>query len=342
MQELQVGFLGAGWIAQQHAKAVHTVPGAKVAAICNRHVERARDLNDKHLAGAARCYSDFAAMLDSEKLDVLYVCLPPGAHNGEVEAAANRGIHLALEKPIALTMEGAGSMAAAIKKAGVKCQIGFNMRHYAPVRELKRMLDDGSAGRPLMMHGRFFLNGTFPGWWRDPAMGGGQLIEQAIHLYDMARHLLGEPRTVTAFVDNLAHRRFPDYRVDDVSAAMIRFRNGAIADICACNFAEPAAGFCDFTVMCEKVMVVFRSGEDATFIDHGGKMPHELKPDEIPVPHREIKSTVNKYELQAKDFVAAIRENEPLRSTIDDGVESLRLVLAAAKSASLEGAPQSL
>ena len=61
------------------------------------------------------------------------------------------------------------------------------------------MLVDGSAGRPVMMQGRFFTNALFPAWWRNPNIGGGQMIEQAIHIYDLARYFLGEAQIITAF-----------------------------------------------------------------------------------------------------------------------------------------------
>lgn len=281
-------------------------------------------------------------MLEEQKLDALYVCLPPGAHCGQAEAAAARGIHLMLEKPIALTMQRAESIRAAVKKAGVLCEIGHHWRHTAPVRRLKGMLEDGSAGRPLMMQGRFFVNALFPAWWRDPAMGGGQLIEQAIHVYDLARHFLGEAQTISAFVDGLNHQRFPDYRVDDVSASVIRFRNGAIASICGANCAEPCNGSVTSTVLCQNVMVEFRSPDEATFIYHGGKVSEEIAKGEGKVTREEVKNQGNNYELLGANFISDIRGQEQLRSSVDDGVEDLRLVLAAAESSRADGTPQRL
>ena len=175
MQTIRVGFLGTGWIASTYAKALVQLPQVKVTALCNHHIEKAKAFNTSHLGGEAACYDKFDQMLAGESLDALYICIPPGAHSGEAELAAARGIHLMLEKPIALTLARAESIAAAVKKAGVKCQIGHHMRHTAPVRKLKQMLTDGSAGRPVLLQGWFFVNGLFPKWWRDPKLGGGQL-----------------------------------------------------------------------------------------------------------------------------------------------------------------------
>jgi predicted dehydrogenase len=193
-----------------------------------------------------------------------------------------------------------------------------------------------------MMQGRFFVNALFPAWWRDPNMGGGQLIEQAIHVYDLARYFLGEAQTVTAFADNLHHRRFADYRVDDVSASTIRFANGSLASLCAANCAEPCAASNRMTVLCEKVMVEFATPEEATFIYHGGKVSEEISNGAGKVTREQVITDGNGYEELTRNFIAGLRENEPLRSSIDDGVESLRLVLAAAQSARLGGLPQAL
>jgi len=340
MKMLRVGFLGTGWIAGTYAKSLAKLPGVQITALCNRQIQKAEAFSNTYAGGTAQCYGNFDQMLAKEKLDALFVCLFPGAHDGQVEKAAAKGIHLLLEKPIALTQDRADSMKVAIKKAGVQCTIGFQMRHTAPSRKLKQMLIDGSAGRPLMMQGRFFVNGLFPKWWRDPNLGGGQLIEQSIHVYDMARYFLGEAKTVVGFKDMLFHHRFEDYKVDDVSAATIRFQNNAVASLCASNCADPTAGSVLATVLCEKVAVEFRSPDDATFVYHDGQVGDEIK-DRANVKREDVKTdTHSSFDELTRNFLAAIRGEEPTRSTIDDGVESLRLVLAVGRSSDEGGAPQ--
>ena len=342
METLNIGFLGTGWIASVYAAALRNLHGVRIAALCNHHVEKAQAFNTKHVGGTAACYADFEQMLAAESLQALFVCIPPGMHNGEAEAAAARGIHLMLEKPIALTQQRADSIAAAVNNAGVVCQIGHHMRHTAPSLKLKRMIEDGSAGRPLMMQGRFFVSSLFPAWWRDPQRGGGQLIEQSIHMYDLARYFLGDVQTVVGFVDSLAHGRFADYRVDDVSAATVRFRNGAVASLCASNCADPSSGSITATVLCERVMVEFRSPDDATFGYHDGKASEELLAAN-PLLREAVKTgDVSAYHELTRNFVAAIRGAESARSSIADGVEGLRTVLSVAQSSQHGGAPQQL
>ena len=135
---VRIGFLGTGGIAQAHAKSLLKLPDVKITALCNRHLEKAQTFNAKNAGGQAACYDDFSLMLQQETLDVLYICMPPGALNGQAEAAAAQGIHLLLEKPIALTAERGQSIAAAVKKTGVVCQIGHHWRHTAPRKSSSR------------------------------------------------------------------------------------------------------------------------------------------------------------------------------------------------------------
>ncbi len=338
MKTLRIGFIGTGWVADVHACSLAKLPGIEIAALYNHHLAKARAFNEKHAGGKAAVFDDWEAMLAAQPLDAIYVGLPPGAHNGQTEAAAERGIHLMLEKPIALTVERAESIAQAVRKAGVKCQIGHHMRHTAPVRKLKEMITDGTAGRPLLMQGRFVVNGLFPLWWRSRTMGGGQLVEQAIHTYDLARHFLGEADVVTAFADQLFHDRFPEYEVDDVSASTIRFENGSLASLCAANCYEPHNGATNLTVLCENVCVEFKDPDEAVFAFHGGKKSEEIRKEDV--KHETVKSTASAYDELSANFIGALRDGTPLRSGIDDGVNSLRLVLAAARSAQSGGAPQ--
>ena len=341
MKELRIGVLGTGGIADQHARSLMKLPGVRFVGLCNRNIEKARQFNQK-FGGTAQCFDDFDRMLKSVEMDALYVCLPPGSHSGQTEAAAARGIHLFLEKPIALTLERGESIAKAAKKAGVKCQIGHHLRHADPVRKLKAMIEDGSAGKPLFMQGRWFCNALHPQWWQDPNVGGGQLVEQAIHVYDLARHFLGDAEVVSGFTANLAHGRFPQYQVDDTSASTIRFRNGAIASLCASNCAEPCTWAATCSILCEKVMVEMKAPERATFIYHGGKVSEEVWKEKLEIRREEVVNQTNCYDEINRNFVAAIRDGEPLRSGIEDGIDGLRLVLAAAASARSDGAAKRL
>jgi predicted dehydrogenase len=198
MANIRVGILGAGFMGKTHAQRLTKSGQASVEAICSQPLETAQRLSDEVTGGKARVFEDLMKMLEQVKLDALYVCLPPFAHDGQVEAAAGKGIHLFLEKPLALTVERAQSMVSAIERAGVVSMMGYHMRFAPPVRKLKAMIERGSAGRPALMQAAYLCNALHGAWWRDVKRCGGQALEQVIHLYDMALHLLGAAKTVSA------------------------------------------------------------------------------------------------------------------------------------------------
>ena len=148
MKTLNIGFLGTGWIAGTYAKALAKLPDVKITALCNRNVEKAQKVSADHTGGTAKAYGDFDQMLAAENLDALFVCLIPGSHTGQAEAAAAKGIHLMLEKPIALTQQRADSIAAAVRKAGAITEDGFLLRAAWRRSSGMRRLSETSCGDP--------------------------------------------------------------------------------------------------------------------------------------------------------------------------------------------------
>ena len=112
--------IGCGGIANRHATILQKLERTELAAFCDIAEERARDFAAKYAEGKPPVFSDYHVMLERVPLDVVYICLPPFAHSDEVEAAAAKGVHVFIEKPIALTMELANRMVAATDRAGVK------------------------------------------------------------------------------------------------------------------------------------------------------------------------------------------------------------------------------
>ena len=83
--EIRAGILGAGGMGRSHGEVLHETEGVSVVAVCDNCHENAQILSDDL---GAKCYNSFNRMLEKEKLDILYICLPPFAHNGQFEAAA--------------------------------------------------------------------------------------------------------------------------------------------------------------------------------------------------------------------------------------------------------------
>jgi len=225
---VRVGLLGTGSISRRHFGALRRLrEEAEVVAVCDVIDERVR-------AAAAPVgavpYLSFHEMLTREKLDALYVCLPPDAHVDQELAAAAAGIHLFVEKPLPLDLAKAEAIARAVAAAGIVTAVGYHWRHFSHVQHLRAALGSERTGM-LLGH---FLSGLPDGaWWRIRARSGGQVVEQAIHLFDTARYLLGEVERVSAAYALRGNADAPGYDQDDVYTVGLRFRSGAIGTISA-------------------------------------------------------------------------------------------------------------
>jgi len=338
---VRVAFLGAGGIATTHARAALAC-GATVVAACGRTTDSAGRFVAKAAPGAG-AYDDLDRMLDAHAPDALYVCLPPDAHAGQAERAAARGVALFLEKPLALTVERAASIAAAVGRAGVVSHVGYQMRFAGPVWRLKQMLADGSAGRPVLFQAAYLCNALHAPWWRDAARSGGQAFEQAIHLYDLATHLFGPPTSVTAWADNLTHGDVEGYTSEDASASVVRFAGGGAASIAATNCATPTQWRTPFRVVCRNVTAEFESATEATFTHTAGRpSEHYWRTKTTPTSERVTGGGEDVYVAQTRAFLDAVRGDADARATLapaSEGLLGVRLVSAVLASARAGGTP---
>jgi predicted dehydrogenase len=324
---LSIALLGTGYMASVHARHLRAQPGVRISAVCDTDPARSAAFVRDHAPGAA-VFTDCATMLDEARPNALYLAIPPHAHDGQAELAAARGVHLFLEKPIARTLERGRSIAAAAERHGIITQVGYHLRHGLAVRHLAAAIADGSAGRPTLLQAAYRCNNLHAPWWRDRNRGGGQVIEQAIHLYDLACHLFGAPAAAWGQLDNLGHRAVADYTVEDTSVGMVRFANGALAAITASNNAVPGRWDTAWSVVCTRLSATFSDANHAVFEWHDGDT----------VRREEISGEGDPYAAETVEFLAALRGEGRASAPVAHGLRSLGLVTAITTSAALGGA----
>lgn len=328
MTPLRVGILGCGSFAHQHAQRLAALPEqAELVAFCDRNDWKARAYADQYTAGRAPVFTDYMQMLDRAALDLLAIVLPPYGHTDEVEQAAARGVHLLIEKPIALTSEQGWRMVEAAEQAGIKTQVGFMYRFGAAVEQLKALIESGAAGRPGLMTARYFCNALHADWWRVREKSGGQLVEQAIHLVDLLRYLLGDAASVYSRQENLFHQEMADYTAEDTSVTVVSFRSGALGVVCATNGAIPGKWISDYRVVAQKLTADFTSANQATFT-------FTAEPERAPLV---IVSEKDFRLALVQDLLTAIRTGGETRIPLREGAKTLDLVLAAVRSNAQRG-----
>lgn len=271
---LRVGITGCGLIGGTHARAIMESELATVAGLYDTDRSRAealsRTIGTNQKASEAPLVADSFASLLQVGLDAVFICLPPFAHDGEVATASQAGVHVFMEKPIALTSDLARKTSEAAEAAGIVNQVGYMMRFSEAVGMLDKLIEDGTAGQPMMFQADYSCNSLHSPWWRDRSKSGGQLFEQAIHLYDLALHFLGKPAGVSCVTNNLGHDQDPLYTIEDTSSAIVRFESGSLASVSASNCGIPGRWDHRFKLICKNAVAVVENGTHMSITRHDG------------------------------------------------------------------------
>ena len=271
---LRTAILGCGKIAGKHAKVLASLEEVSLVGYCDQDIEKA--ISFKESFGPGEVFTDHELMFNALDLDLVFICLPPYAHTNEVELACKHGVNFLIEKPIALSMELANQMAEHVHASGVKSQVGFMYRHGEAVKWLKESMNKTSNPGMGFMSARYFCNSLHRAWWRDKTKSGGQLVEQIIHIIDMARYFMGEPRQVYSVQRNLFHTKVEDYTVEDTSATTICFDSGGVALIAATNGAIPNRWDYDWRVVLPTITADFTDANNAVIHDTSHSWPNTI------------------------------------------------------------------
>jgi predicted dehydrogenase len=159
-------------------------------------------------------------------------------------------------------------------------------------------------------------------WWRERAKSGGQMVEQLIHIVDLARHQLGEPQSVYARTANFFHREVAGYDSDDVSAIVLGYHDGRVGVLNATNGAVPGQWNKLWEIVAERMTGRF-TGWNTAKLTHTAGTPRV----------EEIDDQADAFVAQLADVAAAIRDGRSPSVPLSDGASTLRIVLAARQSA---------
>lgn len=263
--KIKAGILGMGNMGRGHGSNLLKMDDVQLVALCSSPMDDAIKFNEEKGISCA-VYENAYTMLEEAELDVLYICLPPFAHNGQLEAAAKKGIHIFIEKPIAMNIERAQSMVEAAKENKIHTQVGYQMRFGGAVARFKELVEQNIAGKPTLYTASYECNSLHSPWWKDVTKCGGQVFEQVIHLYDMGLFLMGNAAAVNGYVANQCHCDIEGYTVEDTSVANIRFENGSLGSITGSNCAVKNQWNGRFRVVCENMVADFKDQNHAEFI----------------------------------------------------------------------------
>lgn len=254
---LRIGIVGCGKIAGNHARALQQVPGVEVVGCCDPDLGRAQAFAASHgIEAAVRTLDELIAL----GLDACTVCTPHPVHEQVVVAAAEAGIHVLCEKPIAVDVAAADRMIAAADRAGITFGVLFQRRFWPAAQRIRAAIDDGRLGTPVLGEASVLLHrpsgyysaDAWRGRWDTD--GGGVLMTQAVHQIDMLQWFMGEAVQVSGFIRTHTHGEHIE--TEDAASAVVSFASGGTATITATTGANHNLG--------NRVTVIGRTGAIAS------------------------------------------------------------------------------
>ena len=228
-EKLNVGVIGAGRIGRLHAEHLaYRVPGVKLVAISDIIVSAAEQVA-AHLQIPA-AYQDHRRIMDDPSIQAVVVCSSTDTHSQMIEEAAAAGKHIFCEKPIDYDLSRIDHALAAVNKAGVKLQIGFNRRFDPNFRRVHDVVAAGQIGRPHVL--RITSRDPQPPPIAYVKVSGGIFLDMTIHDFDMARFLMGEEvDEVYAAGGVLVDPAIGEAGDVDTALITLRFKSGALGAI---------------------------------------------------------------------------------------------------------------
>ncbi|HEC91652.1 MAG TPA: inositol 2-dehydrogenase [Candidatus Atribacteria bacterium] len=189
MQKVNVGVIGVGRIGRLHTRNLkYQVSGARVLAVVDIFEESAQQVASQLEIPIAE--KDYRALLENKDIDAVVICSSTDTHSQIISEAAQAGKHIFCEKPIALDIDEIDQAITAVKKAGVKLQVGFNRRFDPSFRKAKELLEKGTIGTPHLV--RVTSRDPKPPPISYVKVSGGIFLDMMIHDFDMARYLLNQ------------------------------------------------------------------------------------------------------------------------------------------------------
>lgn len=227
--KVKVGLIGAGRIGRVHAENLaYCIPSAELVAVADVIEDAAKKLAADLQIPAT--YRDAAPVLANKNIDAVILCSSTDTHAQLIEDAAAAKKHIFCEKPIALDLAKIDHALAAVSKAGVKLQVGFNRRFDPSFKRIRELVATGALGQPHIL--RITSRDPAPPPIAYVKVSGGIFLDMTIHDFDMARYLMGsEVEEVFAAGNVLVDPEIGKAGDLDTAVTTLRFANGALGVI---------------------------------------------------------------------------------------------------------------
>jgi predicted dehydrogenase len=324
MKKQRIGVLGFGFIGAIHTKAILHCPDAELAGVWTQPDHTMESY--RNLCPDGRVYTSMQELVEDPDVDAVVIGLPNAFHLPQALAAFGRGKHVMVEKPMAMSVEEAETMARAAVQNDRRLMVGHMWRFDREALALKERLDRGDIGDFVKTKGYGIHQNWGPaGWFTQKAMaGGGALIDMGVHALDTCRFLMGDPVPVSVYAR--VDTRFGEYDVDDNGIVLVHWSNNATSIIESGWWHPHMDGPEASTQVFGKKGYARLFPTMARFLD--GTPPWLPK-----FPVREDHCDQHIYDAQMVEFVQAIREHRDPVPGAREGMIIMRICEAAYESA---------
>jgi myo-inositol 2-dehydrogenase/D-chiro-inositol 1-dehydrogenase len=322
-KKVKIAVIGTGRMGSVHVRNIaRLIPEANLAAICDIRLEVAQAVADE--LGIQRVVKDYHELLEDKGIEAILIATSTNTHAFIVKDVAAAGKHVFCEKPLALDLAEIDDALAAVAKAGVKLQVGFNRRFDKSFQRVRQIVASGEIGRPCILR----ITNRDPDL---PAMefmrvSGGMFLDMTIHDFDMARFQVGEVEEVYATGSVLIEPELKTLGDIDTNVVTLKFSNGAVGAID--NSRKAVYGYDQrLEVFCSNGTAMADNEAESTIMKGDPDGFHSAR-----LPHFFIQRYASCYVDEVRQFLECVRDDKPTPVTGADGRAAVVLGYAATMS----------
>ena len=324
------GLVGTGIIADTHAKAIKSLPNARLVAVTD---VRPDTLHTFAATNNCEAEPDVPALLARDDIEVVGVCVPSGLHAEVGIQAAAAGKHLVVEKPIEVTLAAADNLIKAADAAGIALTVISQHRFDPGLIELRRLLDAGALGNLVLGEAKtkWYRTQAYydsAAWRGTRAFDGGALLNQGVHYVDLLRWCMGPVAEVTAVCTTSTHQM----EAEDTALALLRFSSGAVGTIVASTSVYP--GFAQqLEITGTNGTVIIEDGAivRADFLDvgsYGASQPRDPAAPTASASADPALTAIASHAAQLADLLTAIEQARQPSVTAASARDALEIICA--------------
>ena len=323
-RRLAVGLIGLGRLGRVYARDLSSrIPETRLVAVADPAGALAKDAADEF--DVARHYTDPTALIDDPSVDALVIVSPTHTHRNLVVAAAARRKPTFCEKPPALALDEVVAMQAAIAQAGMFFQMGVMRRFDAGYAAAHRHIEEGRIGTPLVFKSTSRDPFRPSLEYANPKSSGGMLIDMGIHDFDLARWFMGDVETVSAIGATIAYPELATVGDIDNAIASLTFASGKLGVVDLTRSGIYGYDITTEILGLEGTIKIGYLRETPIAVLTRNSVSH----DTVPYFMERFRDA---YTAQLQNFAQNVMNDRPAPITIDDGLEALRLGVAATRA----------